>query len=183
MSSCNLVQAPMETRLKLTRESTTPIVDTTLYRSIVGSLRYLVHTRPNISFAVGYVSRFMERPTTEHMVAVKHILRYISGMLHYGCYYRRNCTDIGVIGDSDADLVGDQDDRMSTSGGIFFLGSAPISWHSIKQPVVALSSCEAEYIVATSAACQVIWLGQLLGSLYGKTASAAVLLIDNQSAI
>jgi len=183
MSNCNPVQAPMETRLKLSKKSTAPAVDSTLYRSLVGSLRYLIHTRPDISFAVGYISRFMENPTTEHMGAVKHVLRYIAGMLHFGCYYWKGDGNIRLSGYSDADLAGYQDDRKSTSGGAFFLGQSPVAWHSIKQPVVALSSCEAEYIAATSAACQLIWLGQLLGSLYSKAATVAELLIDNQSAI
>jgi len=183
MSNCNPVQAPMETRLKLSKKSTAPAVDSTLYRSLVGSLRYLIHTRPDISFAVGYISRFMENPTTEHMGAVKHVLRYIAGTLHFGCCYRKGDGNFRLTGYNIADLAGDQDDRKSTSGGAFFLGQSPVAWHSIKQPVVALSSCEAEYIVATSAACQLIWLGQLLESLYDKATTAAELLIDNQSAI
>jgi hypothetical protein len=71
MTDCNVVHVPMEARLKLGKYSVSPPLDVTFYRSIVGSLRYLVHSRPNIAFAVGYVSRFMERPTT----AVKHLLR------------------------------------------------------------------------------------------------------------
>jgi hypothetical protein len=66
LSGCNSCNTPMEPRLKLSKASSNPPVDKTMYRSIVGSLRYLVHTRPNIAFAVGYVSRFMEAPTTEH---------------------------------------------------------------------------------------------------------------------
>ena len=60
-------------------------MDSTLYRSLVGSLRCLIHTRPDISFAVGYINRFMENPTMEHMGAVKHVLCYIAGTLHFGC--------------------------------------------------------------------------------------------------
>ena len=183
MSDCNPVQAPMETRLKLSKKSTSPAVDSTLYRSLVGSLWYLIHTRPDISFAVGYISRFMENPTTEHMGAVKHVLRYIAGTLHFGCCYRKGDGNFRLTVYNDADLVGDQFNRKSTLGGAFFLEQSPVAWHSIKQPVVALFSCEAEYIAATSAACQLIWLGQLLGSLYGKAAMAAKLLIDNQSTI
>jgi hypothetical protein len=85
LSGCNPVHIPMEPRLKMSTVSSNPPVDATLYRSIVGSLRYLVHTRPDISFAVGFVSRFMETPTTEHWAAVKHLIRYIAGTLHLGC--------------------------------------------------------------------------------------------------
>jgi hypothetical protein len=74
----------MEPRFKLSKVSSAPAADASLYRSIVGSLLYLTHTRPDISFAVGYVSRFMEAPTTttEHFAAVKRILRYLAGTMY-----------------------------------------------------------------------------------------------------
>ena len=67
MIGCNLAHTPMEEKLKLSWESMTEEVDPTHYRRLIGSLRYLVHTRPDVTFAVGYISRFMERPTTEHL--------------------------------------------------------------------------------------------------------------------
>ena len=74
----------MEEQLKLTKASTTVKVDATLYQSIVGGLRYLVHTRPDIAFAVGYVSRFMEDPREDHWAAVKQLLRYVKGTVDQG---------------------------------------------------------------------------------------------------
>jgi hypothetical protein len=71
MEDCNLSHTPMESRLKLSKSSTAPLVDATEYRRIVGVLRYLVNTRPDLAYDVGYVSRFMEKPTTEHLLAVK----------------------------------------------------------------------------------------------------------------
>ncbi|RVW63782.1 Retrovirus-related Pol polyprotein from transposon TNT 1-94 [Vitis vinifera] len=115
MKDCNPSQIPMEPRLKLSKESTSPPVDTTLYRSIVGSLRYLLHTRPDLAFSVGMVSRYMEKPTTEHMAAVKHILRYVKGTLNLGCVYEKKEGSLELIGYSDSDLAGDTDDRKSTS--------------------------------------------------------------------
>lgn len=183
MSNCNIVHTPMENRLKLSKKTSSPSVDSTYYRSIVGSLRYLVHTRPDICFAVGYVSRFMENPTMEHLSAVKHILRYVAGTLHYGLCYIKGLGEFKLYGYSDADMAGDVDDCKSTTGVLFCFGNKPVTWCSQKQTVVALSSCEAEYIAASSAVCQGLWLGSLLGSLYGKGASVATILIDNQSAI
>ncbi|KAL6315604.1 hypothetical protein AAG906_002776 [Vitis piasezkii] len=183
MKDCNPSQIPMEPRLKLSKESTSPPVDTTLYRSIVGSLRYLLHTRPDLAFSVGMVSRYMEKPTTEHMAAVKHICRCVKGTLNLGCVYEKKEGSLELIGYSDSDLAGDTDDRKSTSGLIFFLGSNPISWCSQKQKVVALSSCEAEYIAACAAACQGVWLGRLLADLLKTEVKKVVLKIDNQSAI
>jgi transposase InsO family protein len=183
MADCNGTQVPMEPRLKLSKQSSNPLVDVTLYRSIVGSLRYLVHTRPDISFAVGMVSRFMQAPTTEHMSAVKHLLRYVAGTIDIGCSYTSAPGGAHLIGYSDADMAGDIDDRKSTSGTLFFFGECPVSWQSQKQRVVALSSCESEYIAAATAACQGVWLGRLLGDLLGTDPLVANLHVDNKSAI
>jgi hypothetical protein len=79
----------MEERLCLSRDNTAPEVDSTEYRRLVGNLRYLLHTRPDLAFAVGFASRFMERLTEEHMKAVKRILRYINGTLDYGLRYEK----------------------------------------------------------------------------------------------
>lgn len=127
MGDCNLVHVPMEPRLKLSKESSNQPVDATFYRSIVGSLRYLVHTRPDITFAVGYVSRFMENPTTEHMAVVKHLLRYIAGTRNYGCRYVKDGNGGKLIGYSDADMASDIDDRKSTSGMLFMIGHNPVT--------------------------------------------------------
>lgn len=99
MGTCNPCHTPMEVRLKLSAKRSTPEVDVTMYRSLVGSLRYLVHTRLDITFAVGHVSRFMEKPRQEHLAAVKHILRYIARTVDYGIVYPKCCnTDIKLTG-------------------------------------------------------------------------------------
>ena len=72
LSGCNPSNTPMEPRLKLSKSSSAPAVDSTQYRSIVGSLCYLVNSRPVLAYQVGYISRFMENPTTEHMTAVRY---------------------------------------------------------------------------------------------------------------
>jgi hypothetical protein len=184
MADCNPVHVPIEPRLKLSQVSPNPPVDITMYRSIVGSLRYLVHTRPDISFAVGFVSRFMETPTTEHLSVVKQILRYIAGTLNFGCTYNA-CKDDAepLIGFSDADHAGDVDDRKSTTGSLFFYGRCPISWQSQKQKSTALSSCQAEYMAASTTSCQAVWLGRLIGELFAKDPSVPILFVDNKAAI
>jgi hypothetical protein len=90
MGGCNPCATPTENRLKLSKNCSAAAVDATEFRSTVGCLRYLVHTRPDIAFAVSYVSRFMERPTAEHQAAVKHVLRYVAGTLRLGCWFPRN---------------------------------------------------------------------------------------------
>ncbi|XP_062186667.1 secreted RxLR effector protein 161-like [Phragmites australis] len=174
----------MEAQLKLLKDSAVAEVDTTLYRSLVGSLRYLVHTRSDISFVVGYVSRFMENPRQDHLVTVKHLLRYISSTIDYGILYsKRGSGELCLTGYSDSDFRGDVDDRKSTTGIVFFLDDMPISWQSQKQRVVAFSSCEAEYIAGAAAACQGVWLGRLLGDMIGTTPRPPRVKMDNMSAI
>jgi hypothetical protein len=184
MEDCNLSQVPMEPRLKLSKRSEAPKVDATEYRSIVGCLRYLVNTRPDLAYSVGIVSRFTEAPTTEHMNAVKHILRYIKGTTNFGCVYSRDERgDVKLHGYSDSDHGGSIDDRKSTSGVVFFHGKNIVSWMSQKQGCVAKSSCEAEYIAASTAASQGVWLARLLGDLSNQETEELVLSIDNVSAI
>ena len=169
MTAYKPISTPMEVRLKLSTKSTTPEVDATMYRSLVGSLRYLVHTRPDIAFAVGYVSRFMEKPRQEHLVAVKHLLRYIAGTVDYDIVYSKLLSgDNRLTGYSDSDWGGDADERRSTAGVIFFLGRLPVTWQSQKHKSVALSTCEAEYVAGAAGACQAMWLIQLLGDITGK---------------
>ena len=88
-----------------------------------------------------------------------------------------------LIGFTDSDYAGDQDDRKSTSGYAFMFGSAAISWSSKKQPIVTLSSTEAEFVAATSCACQAIWLRRILKELHFKQPGATKIFCDNNSTI
>jgi hypothetical protein len=186
MAGCMPCATPMEECLKLSRNSTAKKVNAKLYRSIVGGLRYLTHTQPDITFAVGYVSRFMEDPREDHWTAVKRLLRYVRGSAGQGIVFPRSgdkrAQRLTVF--SDADMAGDIDGRRSTSGVLVFLGLAPISWQSLKQKTVALSTCEAEYVAAATGACQAVWLRQLLEEITeGEEAAPPALKMDNQPAI
>jgi len=125
----------------------------------------------------------MENPTIELMSAVKQILRYVKGTINLGCTYRKGKEGLILRGYSDSDMAGDVDDRKRTTGMVFYLGPNPISWNSQKQKVVALSSCEAEYIAASTAACQAVWLRRLLADLAKREVQKVSLKIDNQAAI
>jgi hypothetical protein len=182
LTGCNPCAAPLESRTKMSKISEAPLVDATEYRSLVGGLRYLLNTRPDVAFA----GRFLEEPHEDHMAMVKHILRYVAGTLEFGLIYKRkkNAEDwFQLEGFSDSDFAGDVEDRKSTSGVLFFLGEMPITWQSNKQKVVALSTCEAEYIAASHAACQGVWLARLLKDMVGSEVGAPRLYIDNKSAI
>ena len=117
----------MEERLKLSRDSTAEKVDATQYRRLVGSLCYLAHTRPVLAFSVGYVSRFMQRPTMEHQQAVKRIICYVAGTLDHDLYYPRCPRAAHFVGYSNSDHAGDIDTSKSTSRTLFFLGKCLVS--------------------------------------------------------
>ncbi|GAU20588.1 hypothetical protein TSUD_297610 [Trifolium subterraneum] len=157
MDQCNPALTPSEPRLQLSKESEEKDVDATEYRRLIGSLRYLCNTRPDIAYSVGIVSRYRDKPKTSHLSAAKRILRYIKGTMDYGIVFKKpNKRSLDLIGYTDSNWCGDKDDRKSTAGYVFLYGGAPISWCSRKEPVVALSTCEAEYIAASLSACQVI---------------------------
>ena len=110
MAECKPCMTLMEERLKLTKASTTVKVDATLYRSIVGGLCYLIHTRPDIAFTVGYISHFMEDPREDHWAAVKRLLRYIKGMVDQGIIFSKTGgSRLQLTMVSDADMAGDID--------------------------------------------------------------------------
>jgi len=128
MSGCNPCETPMECWVKLNKQKEGEAVDATAYRSLIGSLRYLVNTRPDLAYAVGVVSRYMEAPGKQHWAVVKHILRYLKGTLGYGCKYERG-TELKpvLVGYSDSDFAGDVVDRKSTSGVGYFLGESLVT--------------------------------------------------------
>lgn len=116
--------------------------------SIIGELRYLVHTRSDISYSAGMASRYMERPTVKHQNVVKRILRYVQGTLQLSLVYTRNSGNNFLIGFTDSDLAANVDDRRSTGGMCFYLNESLIIWVSQKQKCVALFSCESEFVAA-----------------------------------
>ena len=125
----------------------------------------------------------MENPTSDHLSAAKRILRYVKGTLNFGLRYSKYQSQDPLIGYSNRNFAGDMDDQKSTSGYVFFRGSSIVCWGSLKQKMVALSSCEAEYIAATTATCQGIWLNCLINELKGVEEKPWKLLVDNQSAV
>ena len=179
-------KTPLDPSHKLSKGDENSIyIDQELYQSAVGRLLYLsTRTRPDIAFAVGTAAKFTSKPTEEHWKAVKHIMRYISGTLQFGLLFARSespdCT-----GFSDSDWAGDIDDRKSTSGYLFRIGNATVSWGSKKQSCVALSTAEAEYMSLTLAAKEGIWLNRLLAELQleKEPSKPVVIFEDNQSAI
>lgn len=143
---------------------------------------YLATTRPDLSFSISVISRFMEKPTEKHLVAAKRVLRYVKGTLEFGIMYRRS-QDVKLMVFSDSDYAGDHDDRKSTLGKVIILGSGAVSWTSKKQPIVTLSTTEAEYVAAASCACQGIWLNRILKTLGENQLKCITIQCDNNSSI
>ncbi|XP_059077974.1 secreted RxLR effector protein 161-like [Cryptomeria japonica] len=159
--NCKSAPTPIVTGLKLSKDDKGANVNPTLYKKLVGSLMYLIATRPDIMFGVSLISRFMESPKVTHWNVGKRILKYVSGTKNYGIFYSRS-NDFKLVGYTDSDCAGSIDDRKSTSGYAFHFGSGIVSWASKKQTIVTLSSTEAEYVAATWAACQVVWMRRML---------------------
>lgn len=167
---------------KLQLEDGTEEANAKNFRSLVEGLIYLAHTRPDIAFLVGVISKFMQNPTNHHFGAARRILRYIAGTTNYGIWYTQ-VFNFCLCGFSDSDWASLLDDRKSTSASFFSLWSGAITWSLKKQATIALSSTEAKYIAATSAACQAIWLRRILADLNQQQKSETIIFCDNKATI
>ncbi|KAH9782268.1 hypothetical protein KPL71_008823 [Citrus sinensis] len=154
------------------------------YSSAVGCLMYaMVLTRPDLSYAVSVVSRYMANPGKEHWRDVMWILRYLNGTINYGLIYRTDGRkEINVEGFVDSDYTGDLDKRRSLIGYLFRLSGCTISWKASLHNVVALSTTEAEYTAAVDAIKEVIWLKGMVTDL-GYEQRQIIVHCDSQSAI
>ena len=149
--NCKGVETPMEYNSVLEShiEDSTEVYDC-LYRQLIGCLMYIMLcTRPDTSFYVGVLSKFLEKPTALHWRAAKRVLRYLQNTLHLKLEYCA-CSNPKLVGYSDADWASSHD-RKSTTGYLIFVGNNLVSWSSKKQGTVALSSTEAEIVAATEA--------------------------------
>ncbi|KAD6795802.1 hypothetical protein E3N88_06698 [Mikania micrantha] len=182
MGGAKAESTPMNVSEKLQLDDQAEKADEWNYRSTVGGLIYLTHTRPDLAYAVSVISRFMQKPSKIHQGAARRIMRYVAGSYKYGLWYGLN-SELKLVGYTDSDWAGCLDDRKSVSANIFMLGSCAVSWSSRKQASVALSSSEAEYISATAAACQGIWLRRILSDLGIDQTGPTIILCDNKSAI
>ena len=183
MQECNRVYTPMEAGQKLLLATDgDELVESSKYQSLLGSLMYLVvGTCPDIAFAVATLSKFNANPTRNHFLAAKRILRYLQQTAHFSLVYKHG--QDRMDGYSDSDFAGDPGDRKSTSGYVFILGGAVISWKAKKQSLVSLSSTEAEYIGYSEATREAIWLRRLYHEITQIRPAPQLLRCDIQGAI
>lgn len=181
MQDCNSVKNPIVPGTVISTHGSRE-EDATAYKQLVGCLMYLTVTRPDLMFVVCLISRFMADPKEEHMMIAKRVLRYLRGTLDYGIFYEIFSV-MQLLGFTDSDYARDVNDRKSTSGYVFLMNGAAICWSSRNQAIVTLSSTEAEYVAATSAACHSVWLKGILQELNVAGCECIDIMCDNSSAI
>jgi hypothetical protein len=187
MQNEKLVSTPLANHFKLTKEmcpktqEEIEYMSRVPYSSAIGSLMYaMVCIRPDIAHAVGVMSRYMNNLGKEHRVAVKWILRYLRGTANHAlCFGGSKLVLHGYV---DSDMVGDKDSRRSTTGYVFTIGGTIVSWISKLQKVIALSTIEAEYVAATEASKEMIWLQRFMEEL-GKKQENNRFYCDSESSI
>ena len=131
LESASSVRTPMSPNVKLTIDLLGKSVDPSLYRSMIGSLLYLTASRPDISYSVGVCARYQVNPKESHMTALKRIIKYVKTTAKFGVWYNKHTSDV-LVGYSDADWAGNDDDRKSTLGGCFYVGNNLVFWMSKK---------------------------------------------------
>lgn len=151
------------------------------YREAIGSLLYLTGTtRPDIAFAVGYLSRFQENPTLDNWEKIKRIFRYLNGTQKLGLKYQGKTTDLEAF--SDASFA-DCEEAKSTGGYVLKLFGDTVAWKSKKQRCVALSTCEAEYVAMSNAFQEAIGLDLTLRRVLERSLLPITLKCDNTAAV
>jgi hypothetical protein len=185
MEDCKAIGVPLDPKMKLKKNvNKDDEMVKVPYQQAVGSLMYaMLCTRPDLAYPISVVSQHMANPSLEHWIAVKRIFRYLQGTLRFKLRFGGLSLQ-DVVGYCDADWAGDLEDRRSTTGFVFMMGGGATSWSSKRQPTIALSTTEAEYMASTQATKEAIWMNKLMKELgYMKEKKAMVIRCDNQGAI
>ena len=181
MSDCKPVSTPLEMKSsKKSEAEERDIIEGTPYQNLIGSLMYLaICTRPDLSYALSYLSQFNKHPTKRNWQDAKRILRYLKGTIEYGVTFKKD--KLKMYGYIDSDWGGNELDRKSFTGYIFKFGNAPVSWEAKKQKTVALSSCEAEYMGLAEGCKEALFMYNLFEEIFSQKLEIE-LLNDSQSA-
>ncbi|GJS15217.1 hypothetical protein Tco_0409689 [Tanacetum coccineum] len=157
MESSDPVDTPMVEKSKPDKDTQGKTVDPTHYCGMVGTLMYLIASRPDLTFSVCMCARYQSKPTEKHLHAVKRIFKYLRGTVNRGLWYPKD-SSIALTSYADTDHVGCQDIRRSTSGCMQLLGDRLVSWSSKRQKSAAISSTKVENIALSSCCAQVLWM-------------------------
>ena len=173
---------PLPSSFKLHPNIGSPYSDPAFYRSLVGKLNFLTHSRPDLTFAVQSLSQFMQDPKVPHMQALHHTLRYVAGSIGQGILLKAG-ERLSLIGYSDSDWATCPTTRRSITGYLVLFGGSPVSWKSKKQSTISKSSSEAEYRAMAAVASEITWLVRLLDEIGVSNLKPVTIYCDNQSAI
>lgn len=183
MLSCKIVSTPSTGTLPPSTKEPHESMQDKPYRALVGSLLYLLFTRPDIAYAVNQLTRHLNNPSLDHWLAAKWVLRYLRGTTNFGLEYSRSDSP-ALVGFSDADFAADITTRRSTSGFVFTMNGTAVSWKTKLQPSVSLSTCEAELIALAYCLQEGIWLRRLVHELLLLDQGEPIVLHeDNQGTI
>ncbi|XP_031265314.1 secreted RxLR effector protein 161-like [Pistacia vera] len=153
------------------------------YDNVIRSVMYaMISTRTDLSFAMSLLSCFMSNPGSKHWFALKWVLRYINGTSHVGLEYCKRYNSLDLMSFVDSDFAGDKDTRKSTTSYFFTLRGNCVSWKSQLQPIVTLSSTEAEYVAIANVFKEALWLQGILSEV-DLIDGVATIYSDSQSAI
>ncbi|GKA41527.1 retrovirus-related pol polyprotein from transposon TNT 1-94 [Tanacetum coccineum] len=179
--TCDPMDTPMVEKSELDEDKEGKVIDPSHYRGMIGTLFYLTASRPGLQFSICMCARYQARPIEKQLHAVKRIFRYLKGAVNRGLWYPKDSL-ITLTAFADADHVGCQDTRRSTSGGMQFLRDKLVSWSSKRQKSVVISSTEAEYIVMFGCCAQILWMRSQLTD-YGLGFNKILMYCDNKSVI
>ena len=180
MSDAHPVCVPADPNVKLNvPDGESRLADRNMYQQIIGGLQYVANgTRPDFAFIVNALSRYNSAPTELHMTALKRVLRYLKGTQDLALNYSRGTTP-ALVAFSDADWAGDTETRKSTSGNVFLMCGAAVTWANRKQASVTLSTVEAEYMALSLAAQEAMWLRQFETEINCVKPEATLIWEDN----
>ncbi|XP_022040788.1 secreted RxLR effector protein 161-like [Helianthus annuus] len=159
MSGTSATSTPLATNHGINTDVTGEKVEETLYWSMISSLMYLTASRPDIMYPTCLAARYQSSPRASHLMIVKSILRYLKGTPSLGMWYPKD-GDFRLEGYSDLDFGCCKFNSKSTTSGCQFFGPRLVTWQCKKQTTVALSTCEAEYVSASTCCSQILWIQQ-----------------------
>lgn len=181
------ITTPMDPSVRLTSDqspkSTTEIARMSKlpYKEAVGTLMYAaLGTRPDIAYAIQVLSKFSKNPGEAHWDAVKRVFHYLKGTRDLWLTYGGGKENLDGFTDADGNMA---EDRRATSGYAFLINRGAVSWSAKRQEIVTLSTTESEYVGATHAAKEALWLRSLITQIFGEPLPTTNIFSDNKSAI
>ena len=194
MSECTPVSTPLAVKHNLSTSQSPKTEEETMkyleyasglhYLEIVGALLYATQTHPDIQYAVSVVSQFGSNPGKSHLEAAKRILCYLKGTANLALTLGSSGSEsVDLVGWTDFNWAQDPDSCRSIGGFLFKIAGGSVSWSAKKQPTVALSTVEAEYMAAANVTKEAIWLRVLLEDLGYPRINATIIHADNQGCI